>query len=152
MSPMAKRLPSIVLTLAASALVAGAPAAASAPKNAIEFFARTSHGTATCAIYDHYAGSTVAFCESFRAGRESKASVNGRGKVSICASKNTRADRCNLGNAGENSPTFGAGRKVSIGAFRCAVERQGVRCVVIASGKGFLFNPSRAIRVGPGSK
>jgi hypothetical protein len=154
---MANRLPSILLALAVAGvpLVAGAlgaPAAGAAPKNAIEFFARTPHGTASCAIYDHYAGSTEAFCESFRPGRESKAAVNGRGKVSICASKNTRADRCGLGNAGENTPTFGKGRKVTVGAFRCAVERRGVRCVVIASGKGFLFNPSRAIRVGPGSK
>ena len=123
---MAKRLPSIFLALAVAAapLAAGTPVAAAALKNAIEFFARTPHGTASCAIYDHYAGSTVAFCESFRPGRESKASVDGRGKVSICASKNTRADRCGLGNAGDNTPTYGAGRKVTVGAFRCAVERQ----------------------------
>jgi hypothetical protein len=153
---MANRIPSVRLALGvAVALVAGALGASAAgalPNKAIEFFARTARGTASCAIYDHYAGSTEAFCESFRPGRESKATVNASGKVSLCASKNTRADRCGLGNAGDNTPTFGKGRTVVMGAFRCVVEAEGVRCVVSASGKGFLFNPSRAVRVGPGSK
>jgi hypothetical protein len=154
---MANRFHSVLLAVAIAAAAQGlgalgAQSAGATPKNAIEFFARTRHGTASCAMYYLYAGSTAAFCESFRPGRESKATVNGRGKVSICVSRETRSDRCGLGNAGENTPTFRVGRKVTVGPFRCAVRREGVRCVVIASGKGFLFSPARAVRVGPHSK
>lgn len=143
------------LALALAPQLGGALApssAGAAPKNAIEFFARTPQGTASCAIYDHYAGSTTAFCESFLRKRESKATVSARGKVSICASSATRSDHCNLGNAGDRTPTFAPGRRVTVGPFRCTVQRSGVRCVVSASGRGFLFNPKRAIRVGPASK
>jgi hypothetical protein len=130
----------------------GPPATLGAGRSAIEFFARTRQGTASCAVYDHYAGSTVAFCEADLPRRESKASVDATGKVSICASRFTRSDRCRLGNAADNTPTFRAGRKVTIGGFRCVVQRAGVRCVVISSGRGFLFNPTMAVRVGPRSK
>jgi hypothetical protein len=149
------RLTSVALGVAVGAQVAGVmgpPGALGAGKRAIEFFARTPQGTASCAIYDHYAGSTVAFCESYQPNRESKATVGARGRVSICASRFTRSDRCGLGNAAVNTPTFRSGRRVTIGPFRCVVQRAGVRCVVVSSGKGFLFNPARAVRVGPGSR
>jgi hypothetical protein len=85
-------------------------------------------------------------------GRESKATVNAQGKVSICTSHNPRTDDCGLGNAGVNPPTFSYGHRVTVGRFRCTVLHSGVMCTVIASGKGFLFNPSRAVQVGPISK
>jgi len=156
---MAERLRLVLLAalvvLASQALVAVGPQAASGTSIAagsgksIEFFARTPHGIASCAIYAGSGASTEAFCESFRPQRESKATVSARGKVSICASRQTSSDRCRLGNAGEGTPTFGYGHRVTIGPFRCAVQPKGVRCVVAASGKGFLFNPIRAVRVGP---
>lgn len=142
----------VVVGVGAQAIgVVGPPAAIGASRDAIEFFARTPQGTASCAIYSHYAGSTEAFCEGYLPGRESKATVNARGKVSICASSVTRSNHCRLGNAGDGTPTFPAGHKVSIGHFRCVVTRSGVRCVVTPSGKGFLFNPNKATRVGPRS-
>lgn len=134
-------------------LATGHPSRAlSASRTAIEFFARTPHGVASCAIYDGYGGSAEAFCESYRPGRESKATVNAKGKVSICASHNTRTNNCGLGNAGLNTPTFGYGRRIAVGRFRCAVLHNGVMCTTISSGRGFLFNPIRAVQVGPGSK
>jgi hypothetical protein len=126
--------------------------ALSAPRTVIEFFARTPHGVASCAIYDGYGGGAEAFCESYLAGRQSKATVNAKGKVSICASRNPRTDSCGLGNAGLNTPTFGYGRRVTIGRFGCSVLHNGVMCTAISSGRGFLFNPTRAVRVGPTSK
>jgi hypothetical protein len=42
------------------------------------------------AIYDGYGGSAEALCESYRPGRESKATVNAQGKVLICTSHNPR--------------------------------------------------------------
>jgi hypothetical protein len=152
---MHKRLrlvPSLVV-VAFVLLATGHPSkASSASRTAIEFFARTPHGNASCAIYDGYGGSTEAFCESYRTGRESKATVNAKGKVSICASHNTSTNKCGLGNAGLNTPTFGYGHRITIGRFRCAVLHNGVRCTTISSGKGFIFNPSRAVQVGPASK
>ncbi len=143
----------LVVMIAFALPATGHPSmASSAPRTAIEFFARTPHGVASCAIYDGYGGSTEAFCEAYRSVRQSKATVNAKGKVSICASHNPRADSCNLGNAGLNTPTFGYGRRVTVGRFRCAVLRNGVMCTTTSSGKGFLFNPNRAVRVGPASK
>jgi hypothetical protein len=149
------RLASVAVAVTVGAQVAGLagpPATLGAGRRAIEFFARTPRGTASCAIYDHYAGSTVAFCEAYLPRRESKATVDAKGKVSICASRFTHSDRCGLGNAADNTPTFRTGRKVTIGGFRCVVQRAGVRCVAVSSGRGFLFNPASAVRVGPRSK
>jgi hypothetical protein len=126
--------------------------ALSASRTAIEFFARTPHGVASCAIYDGHGSSAEAFCESYRPGRESKATVDTKGKVSICTSHNTRTDNCGLGNAGLDTPTFDYGHRITVGRFRCAVLHNGVMCTTISSGKGFLFNPNRAVQVGPASK
>lgn len=126
--------------------------ASSASRSAIEFFARTPHGVASCGIYEKYGGSTEAFCEGYQSGRQSKATVNAKGKVSICTSHNPRTDSCGLGNAGVDTPTFGYGHQVTVGRFRCAVQHNGVVCTTISSGKGFLFNPHRAVQVGPAPK
>lgn len=147
------RLVPLVVMVAFALLATGHPSRAlSAPRTAIEFFARTPHGDASCAIYDGYGGSAEAFCESYQSGRQSKATVNAKGRVSICTSHNPRTDNCGLGNAGLNTPTFGYGHRITIGRFRCAVLHQGVMCTTISNGKGFLFNPNRAVQVGPASK
>jgi hypothetical protein len=150
---MRVRLVPLVIMVALALAATGHPSTASAAsRTAIEFFARTPHGDASCAIYDGYGGSTEAFCGSYRPGRESKATVNAQGKVSICTSHNPRTDNCGLGNAGVDTPTFGYGHRVTVGRFRCTVLHSGVMCTVISSGKGFLFNPSRAVQVRPASK
>jgi hypothetical protein len=147
------RLAPLVIVVALALPATDHPSTAlAASRTAIEFFARTPHGNASCAIYDGYGGSAEAFCESYRPGRESKATVNAKGKVSICASHNTRTNDCGLGNAGLNTPTFGYGHRITVGRFRCAVLHSGVMCTTISSGKGFLFNPNRAVQVGPASK
>ncbi len=126
----------------------GAPGAHAAARNAAEFFARNPHGTVSCAIYSGYAGATTAFCESVSSKREAKTSLSASGLVSVCVSHNPRSNACNLGNAGEGSPTLGYGRRVTVGRFRCSVLRAGVKCVVIASGKGFLFSSKKTAAVG----
>lgn len=147
------RVVPLVIMVALALPAMGHPSTAlAASRTAIEFFARTPHGDASCAIYDGYGGVAEAFCESYRPGRESKAMVNAQGKVSICTSHNPRTDNCGLGNAGVNTPTFGYGHRITVGRFRCVVLHNGVMCTVIASGKGFLFNPNRAVRVGPAAK
>jgi hypothetical protein len=70
------------------------------------------------------------------------------GTIVTCSSSNVRANSCEVGNAGERTPTFGYGHAVTVGRFRCTVLRRGVRCVVTATGKGFLFSPARTTAVG----
>jgi hypothetical protein len=149
MTRSSRIIPVAVAVGVQAAGLVGVPAAMGARGKALEFLARTPQGTAACAVYDHYAGSTEAFCEGYLPGRESKATVNARGKVSICAWRVTRSNHCRLGNAGTNAPIYESGRKVTLGRFSCVVGHVGVRCVVTASGKGFLFNPNKATRVGP---
>jgi hypothetical protein len=45
-------------------------------------------------------------------------------------------------------PTFHAGRRVTVGPFRCTVVAAGVRCVVRASGKGFEMTGRTVTAVG----
>ena len=128
--------------------VAGPPAASAATRHAAEFFARNPQGTVSCAIYSGYAGVTQTLCESYSRSREAKTTLSASGRVSVCIGHNPTKDTCNLGNAGENAPTLGYGRRVAVGRFRCSVLRRGVKCTVAASGKGFLFNPKGTVAVG----
>jgi hypothetical protein len=45
-----------------------------------------------------------------------------------------------VGNPGEGTPTYPVGKTATLAPFSCTVEASGVRCVVAATGKGFLFN------------
>ena len=94
-----------------------------------------------------YEPATV-LCESYGPGRESTAALDAQGRVKLCATHNSHDNACELGNAGVGTPTFGYGRKVTVGRFTCRVMRKGVECRIVATGRGFLFNPARAVRVG----
>ncbi len=75
------------------------------------------------------------------------ATLAANGRVQLCAEQNG-SDRCDIGNEGENTPTYNVGKQVTVGPFRCRVLDKGVMCTVIKSGKGFLINRTRAIRIG----
>ncbi|MHB8490866.1 MAG: hypothetical protein ACYDA6_01450 [Solirubrobacteraceae bacterium] len=148
-----RAVPATVAAFAALAVWIGAAGAgAAAGPTAIEFFARTPHGKASCGVSDLFGASAQAFCEAYRSGRQSKATVNARGEVSICIAHDPRTNRCDLGNAGVNTPTFGYGHAVTVGRFRCVVSHRGVVCTVHSTGIGFRFTPSRAVRIGPVAK
>ncbi len=76
------------------------------------------------------------------------AELRADGSVTICKTRNMRANNCDLGNAGERAATLAFGRRVTVGPFRCAMLRSGFRCVVIASGKGFLLTRTSLTGVG----
>ena len=135
------------VALAVSGVVS-APATSASPNNAAEFFARNPQGMVSCAIYSGYAGVTQTFCESYSSHREAKTTLSAGGLVSVCIGHNPSKDACNLGNAGDNARTLGYGRRVSVGRFRCSVLRKGVKCIVVTSGRGFLFNPTATVAVG----
>jgi hypothetical protein len=65
------------------------------------------------------------------------------GRLTIC-----RGARC-LGDVGENIPTLGYSKQITVGRFRCLSLRTGIRCTVIQSRKGFLINRDGVRRVGP---
>ena len=139
------------LVLAACAAAACLPSAATASgggKTAAEFFARISGKTVTCAMYDGRAGRST-LCETSRSGFEAKATLEPSGVVRACSVKASKlANRCDLGNAGIGTPTYRAGRKVTVGRFSCQVLSGGVRCVVTKTGRGFVFTPSKITGVG----
>jgi hypothetical protein len=121
-------------------------------RDAYEFYAEAPHARhkTQCAIYDGYAGLAEAFCTSFPP-REGKATVHADGSVVLCRALKGTANTCLVGNVGEGAPTLGYGRHVSVGRFRCTVFHSGVRCVVRATGKGFVFSSRRERAVGGAS-
>jgi hypothetical protein len=50
---------------------------------------------------------------------------------------------------GLGGPSLAYGSSVTLGRFRCTSRRSGLRCVVIRSRKGFVFNAKGATRVRP---
>jgi hypothetical protein len=148
----------VACVLAVSAVLLGATAPGIAvaahggggrgPRRAAEFFANGPRAHYSCAIYDRYHGTSEALCEDLGPGRVAHVTLNVEGEVITCASRSLATTKCPLGNAGERTPTFARGHRITIGRFRCEVLRAGVRCVVLATGKGFLFTARRTIAVG----
>ena len=66
------------------------------------------------------------------------------GGVAICSGT---ADTCHEGNFGENTPQYDAGQTLTVGPFRCEVLAMGVRCTVLAGGKGFVISPTSTVRL-----
>jgi hypothetical protein len=150
MRPGRRAVGVLCASLVVAAWAVALPAGAGAVKNAAEFYARGPSGkpTVSCAIYDGYAGSTEALCEYVSRQSQSKATLSANGSVTLCRTSSITSNRCELGNAGEGSPTYGIGKTVTVGRFSCTVQKAGVRCVVTASGKGFLLGKTRLRAVG----
>src|SRR4029077_13396117 len=71
------------------------------------------------------------------------------GRFSVCTEKGlVNRQHCNFGNPDANTPTYGPGKTVMEGRFRCRVLQRAMRCVVISSGRGFLLTTSKVRRVG----
>jgi hypothetical protein len=52
-----------------------------------------------------------------------------------------------LGNEPENAFTLRYGRSIRVGPFRCTSRTDGIRCVVIRTGRGFLINRAGVTRL-----
>jgi hypothetical protein len=112
-----------------------------------EFFVATAPGVG-CFIVAEAGGGTVV-CYTETRSFEQKATLSVSGEVQVCARHvHAFADDCELGNAGEGTPTFKAGKRIVLGAFRCQVVRYGVSCTVIATGKGFYMTAHHVTSVG----
>lgn len=124
------------------------PSGAKAAKTQVaEFYVGTAPGV-VCVIEDEPANAEVV-CYSMRSGFSQKATLEIDGGLTLCAGHGRESEiRCQLGNAGEHTPRYNAGRQITVGRFRCVVQRAGVRCTVIASGKGFQMTADKTIPVG----
>jgi hypothetical protein len=87
-------------------------------------------------------------CQSTTPTYNQSVTLSANGRVQLCAERFVTTNRCDIGNEGENTPTFKVGKQVTVGRFRCQVLDTGVKCTVIKSGKGFLINKTRTIRIG----
>jgi hypothetical protein len=116
-------------------------------------------GAIACGLSDDPSNSSSAlpsgvgaYCQSAnpqnRPENAHKVTMASTGRLTICRNRGL-TNRCNIGNPGEGTPTLRYGRHVTVGRFRCESLRAGVKCTVIRSGKGFLFNSRGVRRVGP---
>jgi hypothetical protein len=126
------------------------------PLKLMSFDAPRALGT-TCTMWDdpndRHAYARRVLCESVRAKPKplymQKATLPPSGVASICRERGLR-NRCRLtcGCREEDIPVLPYGSEVVVGRFRCESLRNGIRCTVAATGKGFLINRNRAARVG----
>jgi hypothetical protein len=87
-------------------------------------------------------------CEAVLPPRNDIARLAGDSTVHVCRSTVSGvAGGCQTGDAG-SAPTYHAGRRVTVGPFRCTVVAAGVRCLVTASGKGFEMTATDVTAIG----
>jgi hypothetical protein len=71
------------------------------------------------------------------------------GHITVCKARgSSNPHHCNFGNPDENTPTYGPGKVVNEGRFRCKVLASAMRCTVKQSGRGFLLTTQRVSKVG----
>jgi hypothetical protein len=76
------------------------------------------------------------------------AQLRSGGSVTVCSTRRMSGESCDLGNIGERPSILRYGKRFTVGRFRCAGLRTGVRCVEIASGKGFAMTRTSLVTVG----
>ncbi len=125
----------------------GARAVGAARPKVAEFFVGTASGVGCFMIGEPGGGMVGCYTES--SSYQQKAILNAAGEVQVCAHHvHAFADACELGNAGIDTPTYRAGKRISVGAFRCQVVRSGVTCTVAATGEGFYMTAHHVSSVG----
>jgi hypothetical protein len=104
-------------------------------------------GAISCSMGDDPGRSGVGvYCQSANPqnnpSRQHSVKMSLSGRLTIC-----RGPRCPIGNPGEGTPTLGFGRQMTVGRFRCLSLRSGMKCVVIRSQRGFLFNAAGVTKI-----
>ena len=105
-------------------------------------------GNIACGMFDGKLGREVV-CQS-RVPPQ-KVTMDHTGRVTICRdpTPSNTSNECSIGDPGEGKiPILAYGRHITVGRFRCDSLVTGVRCVVTATGKGFLINRDGVKRVG----
>ena len=78
-------------------------------------------------------------CQMFEPRQTAKLTADG--STSICV-----GSTCSVGDGPEDA-TLPYGHSVSVGIFRCSSADTGIRCVAIASGRGFRISRQGVVRV-----
>jgi hypothetical protein len=129
--------------------LASTRAARTASPKVAEFFVAGAPGVG-CFMEGGPCGTVGCYTES--RSFQQKAIMNATGEVQVCARHvHAFADACELGNAGIGTPTYRSGKRIAVGAFRCQIVSAGVKCIVIASGKGFYMTAHHVTSIGAAS-
>jgi hypothetical protein len=76
--------------------------------------------------------STYTYCQTFKPLQT--AELRRTGHTAVCSHR-----ICPVGNGPENATTLGYGRSIDVGPFRCTSATSGIRCLVVATGHGFMI-------------
>ena len=124
-------------------MVAVNPGGADAVEGAAEFFVHTERGASvSCTIYDGYTERAEALCERVTKRYQAKDTLRPNGSVVLCRTHSLLSNRCELGNTGEPSPTYGPGRKRHGRALH--VRRVSRRCQMHGGDRGRVSSSSGA--------
>jgi hypothetical protein len=92
-------------------------------------------------------------CVSFRTGSPEGpghgAVLRKGGQVVLCPESSAGPRWKCFQNFDETAPVLGYGHRAKIGGFRCSSARQGITCVLSATGKGFRIDDETAVAVRP---
>jgi hypothetical protein len=89
---------------------------------------------------------TRAVCLTYGPNPGQLATLTAKGVVTVCTQYGL-SNKCGQGNFGIGTPNYKPGKTVRIGPFRCQVLTVGTKCVVASSGKGFLIEKTKTIRI-----
>jgi len=116
------------------------------PLTSAEFFSPLPGGIACSMVEAGGPSPATVYCQSTiphgNARKAHSARLSLSGRFTRCL-----GIRC-VGDPGEGTPTLAFGKQRTVGRFRCFSLHAGVKCVVIRTGKGFLFNAAGTTRVG----
>lgn len=104
------------------------------PDQRVPFNFRLAGRPMTCSVED---GRAIRASCAYRSAP--RASLGGDGRVTVC--------RRGCGTSRNLYNTLRVGQSVHVGRFQCRDETTGVRCVVVATGKGFVMNGKRVRRI-----
>ena len=144
----------IGVVLVAPAMAGGQLAAREASAGNAEFFVGPLRpdGGAGCQMADE-SGQAFVTCQSHLSTKSGvlnqTATLRPDGTVQLCRGQGpASSDPCDIGNAGEGTPTLGVGQQKTVGRFRCKVSGTGVTCTIRSNGKGFFLSLDKVKRVG----
>lgn len=116
----------------ALATVILAAAAAPAANGAVAWIKSPSKNIA-CQMSHRYAGQTSVTCQTYRTAKS--VTLRANGTLRVC-----RGVSCIGDPPVDRTATLRYGVSKRVGPFRCSSIRAGMRCVVIATGRGFLIS------------
>jgi hypothetical protein len=95
-------------------------------------------GNVQCELTANDGRGAYAYCQTYKTAKS--ATLRRDGRTRVC-----RGARC-LGDGPQGSRRLAYGKSIRVGPFRCQSRRSGMRCAVVASGRGFEISASKLRR------